>query len=75
MSVERGPAQAVCQAQILNAKALGSSSRRRHDETTGTAEQPLDDTWCPDWESCYSLILVSLSALSRSPFPRRAATI
>jgi hypothetical protein len=44
MSVERGPAQAVCQAQILNAKALGSSSRRRHDETIGTAEQPLDDT-------------------------------
>ena len=29
MYVERGPGQAVCQAQILNAKVLGWSSRRR----------------------------------------------
>jgi hypothetical protein len=44
MSVERGPAQAVCQAQILNAKVSGSSSRRRHDECPHHAEQHLDDT-------------------------------
>jgi hypothetical protein len=40
-SVERGPAQAVCQAQILNAKVLGSSSRRRHHHTTRTPERHL----------------------------------
>jgi hypothetical protein len=44
-SVERGPAQAVCQAQILNAKDLGSSSRRRRDDTTCTTlNHTFDDT-------------------------------